>query len=185
MDGLMRLIFNTGINDADYQVKPRDKSKGCPFYRKWMDMLMRCYCSYYQERNPAYKGATVCEEWLTFSNFKKWMETQSWEGLDLDKDLINPGNRVYCPEFCIFVPRDVNNMFRSSKSRTLPLGVVLYRNGKYMAQGDGSYLGYYSTPEQAHDVWKEFKRNQITRRKLELDSIDARLFGALLLKIED
>jgi len=49
-------------------------------------MLTRCY---YQKRldiRPSYEECIVCEEWLTFSNFKKWTEQQDWEDKQLDKD---------------------------------------------------------------------------------------------------
>lgn len=32
----------------------------------------------------------------------------------LDKDILNKGNKVYCPENCIFVPRRINNLFTKS-----------------------------------------------------------------------
>ena len=33
-------------------------------------MLVRCYNAKFHERQPQYKGCTVCEEWLNYSNFK-------------------------------------------------------------------------------------------------------------------
>ena len=57
----------------------------------------------YLERRPAYKDVVVRQEWLTFSNFKRWMEKQDWEGKQLDKDIIVLGNKVYSPETCAFV----------------------------------------------------------------------------------
>lgn len=50
-------------------------------------------------------GCSVCEEWLTFSNFKRWMEQQDYEGKALDKDLLVSQNKTYSSETCVFVPR--------------------------------------------------------------------------------
>lgn len=45
-----KLVFGVGINDADYNVYKTGIVDGkqtvlwiCPFYRKWKDMMMRCY----------------------------------------------------------------------------------------------------------------------------------------------
>ncbi|TOB13963.1 hypothetical protein, partial [Vibrio parahaemolyticus] len=61
-----KLIQGVGINDADYA------SSKCPYYKKWHGIIIRCYDKSYQERKPSYVGATVCKEWLTFSNFRDW-----------------------------------------------------------------------------------------------------------------
>ena len=94
-----KLVQGIGVNDSDYIVKKfesyinlnGDKKRRliwvCPFYQKWGSMLTRCYSEKYQERHPTYKDCTVCEEWTTFSNFKKWMQGQDYQGKHLDKDL--------------------------------------------------------------------------------------------------
>ena len=79
-----------------------------PIRNLWHNLLKRCYHPKTLERNPTYRVCTVCEEWLTLSNFWKWAE-QHWKlGLCLDKDIIKPGNKVYCPEFCCFIPQALN-----------------------------------------------------------------------------
>lgn len=107
-----KLVAGGGVNDAGYPVVrfgkdingKRNREWVCPFYKAWSAMLNRCY------REPvlkAYKDTTVCEEWYTFSNFKSWMETQDWEGKELDKDLLTDNNQ-YAPENCIFIPAWLN-----------------------------------------------------------------------------
>lgn len=123
-----KLVRGVGINNADYAVqrfetigcvggkRKRKKVWVCPYYRAWENMLSRCYSAKYQERQPAYIGCTVSEEWLTFSNFKAWMEKQEWEGKQLSKDLLFEGNKVYSAENCVFVTRAVNNPTTDSKA---------------------------------------------------------------------
>jgi len=101
-----KLVYGVGINDADYvtqkwetisYVNGKQKQNlvwECHYYRTWCGMLMRCYSAKHQERNPTYKGCSVSEEWLRFSNFKSWMERQDFEGMQLDKDLLFEGNKV-------------------------------------------------------------------------------------------
>ena len=99
-----------GVNDADYTVIPTVNGKQvvCTFYRAWTAMLKRCYNPTYQANNPTYIGCTVCDEWLTFSNFKKWMMRQDFQGKQLDKDLLVKGNKLYSPETCVFVDGMIN-----------------------------------------------------------------------------
>ena len=169
----MKLIYGVGINDASYSVALSKRINGkkvftffCPYYRKWVDMLRRCYSGNLQSKSPRYKGCYVCEEWKYFSNFKRWMEQQDWEGKDLDKDFLVEGNRTYSPSACIFIPQKVNKFVTTSgKMRgDYPLGVYYQKKGKDMinerknpyssriCDGTGRRisLGLFSTPEEAH-----------------------------------
>lgn len=176
----MRLIYGVGINDADYVVKKWENYKddsgkrrqkllwSCPFYEKWKHMLERCYSQKCHSRQPAYVGCYVCEEWLTFSKFKRWMEEQNWEGNDLDKDLLVKGNKIYSPETCIFVSHVVNTFMLSSKGRkgsNTPVGVSWKKKDKlYVAMcnnpisGANEYLGSFKDSESAHLAWKKRKQ---------------------------
>ena len=76
-----KLVSGVGINDADYEVQKYTVVSGkrkriwiCPYYITWTHMLQRCYSEKSQLKHPTYKGCTVCDEWLIFSNFKTWME---------------------------------------------------------------------------------------------------------------
>ena len=81
-----RLVYGVGVNDDSHPVTSYIRTKDgkklqnwvCPFYKKWRSMLQRCYDPKNINRQPAYINCFVCEEWLTFSNFKAWMEQQDW-----------------------------------------------------------------------------------------------------------
>jgi hypothetical protein len=108
-------------------------------YIKWHDMINRCYNAKFHERQPQYKGCTVCEEWLNYSNFKVWYDQHKISGmsLDLDKDILFKGNKVYSPETCCFVPHAINTLFLNSKKSRgdLPVGVSYSeRDQKYRAE---------------------------------------------------
>ncbi len=160
------LLHGVGINDSEYIVRPQSGSGSntCPFYSKWSDMIKRCYSSLYQESKPTYVGCSVSDEWLTFSKFKSWMINQDWQGMDLDKDIIKPGNKIYSPDNCCFVSRQLNNLLNNHKSKRgdYPQGVSLdKRRGLFQSymnvNGKKKHLGYYSTPDEASDVYIEFK----------------------------
>ena len=171
-----KLICGVGINDANYDVVKHEKVDNrsktvwkCPYYKKWKGMLVRCYSKKHQEKCPTYIGCSVYEEWLTFSNFRKWMETQDWEGMHLDKDFLVDGCKVYSPSTCIFIPQKLNSfILASGKTRgQYPLGVMYMKKAKDMVNeyskpyvsrvsnqtGKMFYLGVYSTPKEAHQIY--------------------------------
>ena len=169
--GKKRLVYGVGYNDSKevtvtiikHHCEVTGKLVGkkllkCPFYSRWKDMLKRCYSGKY----PSYEDVVVCQEWLTFSNFKVWMEKQDWEGKQLDKDLLFIGNKLYSPSTCLFVSRDVNLFItESDKARgEFPIGVTFDKaTGKFLSQcrnlictGSG-HIGRYLTPEEAGRAW--------------------------------
>ena len=133
-------LFGVGVNDSDYvtfKIINKKTYWRCPFYSKWQGMLTRCYSPKHQKRYPSYIGCSVCPEWLYFSKFRLWMSTQKWEGMELDKDLLVKGNRVYGPDTCCFIPQAINSLFGSGKKKKnlhLPEGVTLTRWGKYSVE---------------------------------------------------
>lgn len=167
---LRKPIYGVGINDADYVTNPviNGKRRMCHFYRKWLSMLNRCYNEKYLTEKPTYKDCFVCDEWLIFSNFKAWMIKQDWEGKELDKDLLVLGNKVYSPETCLFVSRDLNVLLtdRGASRGVLPIGVSFCKySGKFRSRfrryGKIEHLGYYNTPEQAHQTYIEAKEKHV------------------------
>lgn len=160
----MRLVSGKGINDADYQISPivNGKQTKCIFYQRWKHMLERCYSSKLHITHPTYKDCTVCNEWLSFMNFRSWMVKQDWEGMQLDKDIMFPDNKIYSPETCRFVTKDINTFFtdsRASRGEYL-IGVTLncdhYRS-RITHKGSSIHLGYFGTEIEAHNAWKEHK----------------------------
>lgn len=160
------MILGIGINDADYKVtkKINGKSVWCPYYQKWVSMLTRCYSKKSLEINPTYRECAVCDEWLTFSNFKAWMEKQDWEGKELDKDILKVGSKFYSPETCLFVTHKINNLVSNNRTSKggYPLGVSYTKErNKFKAQCIGKkkvhHLGYFKTIPEAQDAYIKFK----------------------------
>ena len=149
-------------------------------------MLTRCYSKKFLERKPSYIGTSVCSEWLYASEFKKWMDQQDWQGKCLDKDIIAPRSKLYSPETCAFVLQATNSFVLASDvcRGDYPVGVDLYkRTGKYHAQcknfftGKNENLGYFSTPEDAHEAWR--KRKHELAQLVAATEADPRVVGAL------
>lgn len=169
-DYLRKPIFGIGINDADYNVYKTVNGKQlcCNFYMVWKSMLARCYSQRFQSANKTYVGCETCKEWLTFSSFKRWMETQDWEGKHLDKDMLKTGNKIYCPELCVFVSQCVNSFVTDSAATRgeLPIGVTYSKKyKKYQAscrnpiskRKHSEFIGYFDTALEAHSAWRNRK----------------------------
>lgn len=198
------LTYGVGINDADYVTqknevyvdsdgnKKKRKVWACPFYKVWVDMLARGYSERVKSKYPTYADTTVCNEWHRFSTFKSWMEQQDWEGKELDKDILVPGNKVYNPVNCVFISQTVNKFVLESESTRgeCPIGVFFHtRDRKFIAQISNPFskkkewLGAFDSPEAAHLTW--------LKRKLELAYLlgaeqgDQRISKALISRYEN
>jgi hypothetical protein len=161
-------VLGAATNDADYKIQVHEDEDvwDCPYYKRWKNMLERCYLPIYQKKNPAYIGCTVCDEWLWFSKFRSWMEKQDWKDKELDKDILFIGNKIYSPETCVFLHEKVNSFTTDSLGARgeYPLGVYFHKSkGKFMASCSNpftlkiEYLGLFTCPEEAHQAWKARK----------------------------
>lgn len=156
-DDSKKRIFGVGINDLN------EGNSEC--YIKWHSMLRRCYSKVYHSRFPAYKKCTVCEDWLTYSNFNKWYNEHYVDGYALDKDILYEENTEYSPSKCCFVPQNINNEFiHHTKKRDLPTGVYKRKSKRgirYYVQITKKRrhycLGNYENPQDALDRYKAEK----------------------------
>ena len=98
--------------------------------------------------------------------FRAWMETQDWEGKQLDKDILFQGNKEYSPSTCVFVDGIVNNFLLDSAAirGDWPIGVCWNeRDQKFQSNccnpftKKREHLGLFHCPNQAHLAWKKRK----------------------------
>ncbi len=146
-------------------------------YKTWQAVLQRCFDFKYKKRQPTYEEVTVCEDWLNYENFYKWLHSQDnfeqWKNNQdwhIDKDILNKHNKLYAPDKCTLVPKDVNVLFtkRDNYRGNYPIGVAYSKsNNGYTAmcstKNGRARLGIYSTPEDAFYVYKQFKENLIKK----------------------
>lgn len=168
-----RLVYGVGINDANYMVCVNidGKKTKCPYYSRWSGMLERCYSKKYLAKKPTYIGCSVSNEWLTFSNFKKWMELQDWKEKELDKDILIQGNKVYSSSTCVFVDMEINALLNTNKASRgkHKQGVIWCEDiGKFRSRvnnhGKKKHLGYFSSEDEASEAY-------ITERLLYVKSV--------------
>lgn len=199
--GKPRLVYSkkplhgVGINDAPYQVHMNllGTRVVCPVYYTWHSMVQRCYSDKQQSKQPTYKGCTVAPEWHSFMRFREWWLQHYTEDYQLDKDLLIPCNKVYSPGTCLFVPMWLNNFTTATGANRglLPLGVSLSNaqvSAPYQARCSDGYgkqvhLGLYSTPEEAHQAWLNYKLSLVDARSAELEAIRVGLTDKVKAKV--
>lgn len=172
MDRSVKKVYGVGINDSNSASQKAKLIEGkfvvywrCPYYMRWIDMLERCYSALYQKTKKTYKDCTVCEEWLRFSNFKSWMETQDWVEKELDKDLLIDGNKLYSPSTCCFINKRTNSFIRKDAITGSKFPGVHWRKDRqhYSVRCTNSFTGKYEAlgafecPKEAYKAWLERK----------------------------
>ena len=184
--GKRKPVYGWGINDLPYTVKPWEVDENgkrvdpCPYYDRWIQVLKRTLSAKVKERRTCYTDAEICDRWQKASEFKAWIETQIWEEpgrpdkLQLDKDILIPGNKLYSPETCAFVPRELNCVLIVIDNALGVPGVLqrFYKSGRerfvatITTRDVRKDVGSYRTLIEAHAAWQLAK---IERLEFELN----------------
>lgn len=170
-DPLFPSVYEVGY-PGNGKFKTTINSKQTIEYNAWRNMLKRCYDPCTINKHLTYQNAIVCKEWLNFQTFAEWFHRNYYElfdeRVDLDKDIIKKGNKIYCLEYCSFVPQSINTLLiKSNSSRgKYPIGVNFNkRSNKYIASisidGESKHLGHFITSLEAFSAYKIAKEKQI------------------------
>jgi len=189
MGGKRSLVYGAGVNDWIGVVKVGGKL--IMEYVLWKNMLKRCFYEGYKQNQPTYQDVTCSKEWLSMTKFIEDVSQMRGYGLSgwaLDKDILQKGNKLYSKETCCFVPAEVNLLLiKSDNSRgEYPVGVCFHKaTGKFMAyltiNGKQKHLGYFTTPEEAFQVYKLAKEAYIKVVAQQWQHLlDERVYQALL-----
>lgn len=186
---MTRLIYGVAYNSKG-KYKSTEKGKHTRAYRTWRNMLERCYSEKLHKNQPTYIDVSVDKRWHDFQDFAEWFYIHKYsdKGYQLDKDLLMPENNSYNPDYCCFVPAELNSLLTDcSRSRgKYPQGVSwFHRDGKYLAligiNGKQKNLGTFDCPNQAHQVYKAAKESHVKTKALEWqDRIADDVFNALM-----
>lgn len=150
--------YHRGLCGIGYSgMKMNTEMRHSVSYYRWKNMIQRCYDKkVHKKYKPEYKDKSVCEEWLNYSNFKIWFDEHFVPSknnqIDLDKDLLVQGNKVYSSETCVFLLHYQNTMFeRSAKDK-----IYEKEDGTFVIGGGKKKT--YATLKEAEDI--VCKRNQ-------------------------
>lgn len=181
-----RLLYGKGyIGVGPYEQTVNRKSTR--EYDMWRRMFDRCYSG----RQSAYNDCEVCEEWWNFQNFAQWYQDHYYEVpgqvMQVDKDWLSVGNRVYCPENCCIAPHLINDcLLTHSKTnyQGLPQGVSPTASNRFRArcsiEGYRKNLGTYDTASEAWEAYKNCKIQYVESLANKFkDYIPLRLYDAV------
>ena len=153
--------YHRGLCGVGYSgMKMNTEMRHSVSYYKWKNMVQRCYDKkIHKKYKPEYKDKSVCEEWLNYSNFRIWFDEHYVQcknnQIDLDKDLLVQGNKVYSPETCVFLLHYQNTMFeRSAKDK-----IYEKEDGTFVIGGGKKKT--YATLKEAEDIVCERNQNRI------------------------
>lgn len=118
-------------------------------------------------RNPQYKDAQMCDEWLhDIGSFYDWYLENDYDypgRLELDKDILCFGtSKIYSPDKCCLVPPYINKLFEHGKGN---LGLKVWARKR--ADGTNSFVVEGKNQKTFHNYFdalnyaREEKANEI------------------------
>lgn len=172
-----RSVYSVGyMGTGEYSIVRKNDKVLLQCYSVWAKMLRRCYLENYKRDDSllAYIGCTVCDEWHCFDTFAHWYLENKYdigkELVNVDKDILVHGNKLYSPDTCLIVPRRINLLFEKSSAirGDLPIGVSYYwhDNSRFLSSmkiGDRKSVqfGIFDTVEEAFIAYKNGKEKFI------------------------
>jgi len=146
-------------------------------YNLWYNMNRRCYDKKSQRFN-SYKDVSVCDRWLTFSNFIEDVEHidgfnyhafMSGE-LTLDKDYKSVNVKMYSMDTCLFISKEYNNKIKPNQQYRF---IAISPSGKeYEGVNQSDFARKFNLKQnginsclngsrKSHMGWKFYKKQNI------------------------
>jgi hypothetical protein len=186
---MSRLMYGVGYNSKKAPVKINKKTTR--EHTLWTNMLRRCYSASYHIERPSYIGCSVSENFKDYSYFYHWCQNQIGFDLDnyqLDKDILEKGNKIYSEDLCLFIPAEINiSLVKNKRNRgEHPIGVSFDKKSKSFRarvsnNGNCILVGYFDKPEDAFLVYKEEKEKYLRSLAFKHKNfIDVRAYRALI-----
>ena len=133
-------------------------------YQLWENMKGRTSNSS-KDKNASYLEVTVCDEWKDFQVFAKWFQDHVTsgnytDGYHLDKDFLSGSNKQYSPDTCVFIPREINNVF-VKKTKTNGCFGVHKSKSHFEVKTNFCERKRFKTEQDALDYYNSQKKIQI------------------------
>lgn len=167
---------SSGVDSKEITINGKSTKE----YNTWRGIIRRCgQYNKNSKKHPEYLDVAICDEWKSYKNFLSWIKNEPnyfrWKNggknWTIDKDIINKGNKIYCPENCCLVPNRVNVLFtnrRFHRGDVEAPGVNYAKwENKYRAHVNNpltqkiTQLGSFNTIEEAFNVYKKAKEGII------------------------
>lgn len=208
-EAIKKIAYGVGYKGFLSNGNVPTKSKYPRQYKMWYSMMQRGYDAKFKKKYPTYKDVYVDEKLHNFAYFVEYVYPKLVNEnnfprtmtLQLDKDILKKGNKVYSEDTIILVPKKLNLMFtkRDESRGNLPIGVVYHKNNKtkpYIAFVKTGIIppnhktSYrlskgFKTPEEAFQYYKQEKERIIRLTAVQYRARgfiteNSRLFKALM-----
>ncbi len=157
---------------------------------RYNNMKNRCG-KYYQLQNPRYEGTYMCDEWLgnKYETFFIWLDNNYYEidgetQMDIDKDIIQYGNKQYHPDLCLVVPHSINTFYETLEvgktnikynSKTGKYRVVVIDKDRHISSKN------IDTYNEALDIYCDIKQGILFNKAKALkDKVPEKVYNALM-----
>ena len=156
---------------------------------RYFNMKYRCGKKY-QEENPRYKGTFMWEGWLKHkkNTLFVWLDNNYYEvdgeQMDIDKDILQYGNKQYHPDLCLIVPHSINSFYENIEvgktnikynPKTGKYTVKVFDNGEYITSTN------VDTYNRALDIYCDIKQGILFNKAKSLkDKIPEKVYMALM-----
>lgn len=175
------LVYGVGIDDS-----PEGTEDAA--HVTWLAMIKRVYYRAPHKPHTSYDGYFVDPCWHLYSDFKRWFDINHIAGYQLDKDILQPGNRFYSPDTCVFVPHYINQavVWRRKPPKSGYHGVNAFA-GRWYARlthkGETTDCESRADALEAHCDWLRMKADAIDdhlKKYFKEPAVDLRVVRALV-----
>ena len=155
---------------------------------RYFNMKARCGKEY-QDRNPRYYGTFMCDKWLNDREaYYKWLDNNYYEvdgeQMDIDKDILQYGNKQYHPDLCLVVPHSINTFFENIEvGKTNIIQSVITKKYKVKIYDNGEWIraNNIDTYNRALDIYCDIKQGiLVSKAKALKDQIPDKVYKALI-----
>ena len=164
---------NNYLGEGDYNKKDYLK-----IYQTWTGLFARHTIEgQMKDKNASYINSSICNEWYNYQNFALWYDNYIsslnplyYNDYQLDKDILqwNQPYKIYSPNTCCLVPKEINICLNSvyTQNKDVPPGVVKVNTYKIKYKA-GIHLdtyttiGIYDTPEEAFEAYVKIKKERL------------------------
>lgn len=158
-------------------------------FNVWRGVLQRCNSVKHHLKYPSYIGCEIDSRWHNFQNFSKWYyenyNPETMQGWQLDKDFLFKGNKLYSPETCCLLPKEINCIKLFSKNISKLSTGVCEVKGVFVAKIDKYnkkyHLGSFKTHLEAFRAYKIAKEKYVYEiGDFYKEEIDIRVYKLLI-----
>lgn len=158
-------------------------------HNRFSNMKSRCGKAY-QKENPRYKGTFIWEGWLKYKTktFFVWLDNNYYEvdgeQMDVDKDILQYGNKQYHPDLCLIVPHSINVFFQNIEVGKTNI-TYNSKTGKYVVKITDGKKNIGATDidsyNEALDIYCDIKQGILVNKANSLqDQIPDKVYQAMI-----